>query len=464
MPDVTTRIAWFRRDLRLGDNPALLAAAAGADRVVPLFVHDPALAGPSGANRLAFLHACLDSLDADLGGRLVERAGDPAEVVPALAEEVGADEVHVAEDFGPYGAARDDAVEAALRAAGRALEREGSPYAVPPGTLHTGGGTPYKVFTPFSKAWRGHGWDGPRPAPTGVDWADGVRSDPRPATPAPTATEGLPPAGEAAAREVAAAFVEHHVAGYTEDRNRPDLDLTSRLSAHLKYGTVHPRQLLALAGRGGGAATWTNELCWRDFYADVLHHHPESARHDLDPSMAGLEWDTGPVADERFEAWTRGRTGFPIVDAGMRQLLALGWMHNRVRMITASFLVKDLHVHWHRGARWFLQHLVDGDLASNNHGWQWVAGTGTDAAPFFRIFNPTTQGQRFDPSGDYVRRWVPELREVAGKAVHEPWKLGGGDLFGAAATGYPEPIVDHAVERVEALARYERRRATTSGA
>ena len=457
MADQTTGVVWFRRDLRLADNPGLRAAADAHDRLVALFVHDPALIGPSGANRLVFLHRCLDALDADLGGLLVERHGDPVAVVAELAAEAEAEAVYVAEDFGPYGVRRDAAAEEALVDAGRTLERIGSPYAVPPDTLLTGGGTPFKVFTPFSRAWRSHGWDDPVTAPRRAVWLEGIAGGGRPPTPPPDATEELPVGGEAAAHRLADAFLADCVDGYTDDRNRPDLDLTSRLSAHLKYGTIHPRQLLARAGRTQGATTWTGELCWRDFYADVLYHRPDSARENYAKAMDGLQWDEGKRADERFLAWTEGRTGYPIVDAGMRQLLGEGWMHNRVRMITASFLVKDLHVDWTRGARWFLRHLVDGDLASNNHGWQWTAGTGTDAAPFFRIFNPTAQGQRFDPDGDYVRRWVPELRHIEGKAVHEPWKLADDDLFSDGSTGYPDPIVDHKAERAEALERYQRR-------
>ena len=453
----TTGIVWFRRDLRLADNPALRAAAEAHDRLVALFVHDPALTRPSGANRIVFLHRCLDALDADLDGLLVERHGDPATVVARLAAEVEAEAVYGAEDFGPYGVRRDGDVEAALLDDGRTLERVGSPYAVPPDTLVTNGGTPFKVFTPFSRSWQAHGWDEPVPAPRQVAWLDGLEGGGRPPTPAPEATDRRPAGGEAEAHKLADAFLADRIVGYTEGRNRPDLDLTSRLSPHLKYGTVHPRQLLARVGRTGGAATWSVELCWRDFYADVLYHRPETARKNYAAAMDGLEWDTGKRADERFEAWSQGRTGYPIVDAGMRQLLAEGWMHNRVRMITASFLVKDLHLDWTRGARWFLRHLVDGDLASNNHGWQWTAGTGTDAAPFFRVFNPTAQGQRFDPSGDYVRRYVPELRAVEGKAVHEPWKSGDDDLWVGGRGGYPAPIVDHQEERKDALARYQRR-------
>jgi deoxyribodipyrimidine photo-lyase len=454
--DPSTAVVWFRRDLRLGDNPALRAAADAHDTLVALFVHDPALTGPSGANRVAFLHATLDALAGALDGLLVERHGDPEAVVPRLAAEVEAEAVYVAEDFGPYGTRRDHQVEARLLDGGCVFGRVGSPYAVPPDTLFTTAGGPFRVFTPFSRAWRRHGWDDPVLVPGNATWLTGVAGGRRPSTPAPTAAEGLPDAGEEAAIRLADAFVADGVDGYHDDRDRPDLDRTSHLSAHLKYGAVHPRQLLARLASGSGPTTWAGELCWRDFYADVLYHRPETARTNYAGAMDGLRWDTGPRAEERFEAWTRGETGYPIVDAGMRQLLAEGWMHNRVRMITASFLVKDLHIDWRRGAGWFLDQLVDGDLASNNHGWQWTAGTGTDAAPFFRIFNPTTQGQRFDPTGDYVRRYLPELRAIEGKAVHEPWKLDA-DLFGGGAGRYPSPIVDHRVEREEALARYQSR-------
>jgi deoxyribodipyrimidine photo-lyase len=207
--------------------------------------------------------------------------------------------------------------------------------------------------------------------------------------------------------------------------------------------------MLAGLGDDDGALKLQGEIAWRDFYADVLWHQPASAREELVPAMAGLEYDEGPEADQRFQAWAAGRTGFPFVDAGMRQLLGEAWVHNRVRMVVASFLTKDLHLHWRRGARHFMQHLRDGDLASNQHGWQWVAGTGSDPAPYFRVFNPVKQGQDHDPAGDYIRRWVPELRDVQGKAVHEPWTLPGGP-----PGGYPLPVVDHAAERAESLRRY----------
>ncbi len=258
----------------------------------------------------------------------------------------------------------------------------------------------------------------------------------------------LPPAGEEAALARWRRFRDRHLRDYADERDLPALDHTSRMSPYLKLGVVHPRTLLAeLAGeRGTGASTFVDELAWREFYADVLFQHPRSAWHDLRPALAGMRYDE---PEDALRAWRTGHTGFPVIDAGMRQLLAEGWMHNRVRMITASFLTKDLHVWWPLGARHFLEHLLDGDVASNNHGWQWVAGTGTDASPYFRVFNPVTQGERFDPSGDYVRRWVPELRHLPGQQVHQPWRHDGG-----YAHGYPRRIVDHAEERREALERY----------
>ncbi len=442
----STSVLWFRRDLRLADHPALVAAA-GAGAVVPLFVLDPALLGPAGAARTAFLYRCLRALDGSMGGRLVVRAGDPVEVVPQVALEADAATVFVSADFGPYGRRRDTEVGRALKSAGRRLTGIGSPYAVDPGQIRKADGTPFRVFTPFARAWRAHGWAPPAPAPAAVPWVGGLASEPVPDEPAVTAT--LPPAGAAAALARLEAFLAGPVDDYAQRRDRPDDDATTRLSPYLKFGCVHPRQVLARLGRTEAHEKLRSELAWREFYADVLWHQPESAREALQPAMAAMEVDTGPAADERFRAWTEGRTGFPFVDAGMRQLLGEAWVHNRVRMVVASFLVKDLHIDWARGARWFLRNLVDGDTASNSHGWQWVAGTGTDPAPYFRIFNPVTQGKEHDPEGDYVRRWVPELAGVAGGAVHEPWKLPGGP-----PAGYPGRIVDHAAERAEALRRY----------
>jgi deoxyribodipyrimidine photo-lyase len=448
---VPTALLWFRRDLRLADHPALLAAcdAAGPDgTVVPAFVFDDRLYGPAGDPRRRFLLDCLAELDASTGSALVLRTGDPAGVVPALAREVDAASVHVTADAGPYGRRRDQAVERALGDV--PLVRTGSPYAVAPGRVTKRDGTPFQVFTPFARAWREHGWHSPAGRPDVVRWQTGVSSDDAPAPPDLDGVR-LPRAGEAAAREAWQRFRDERLPGYAEGRDSPGTDGTSRLSAYLKYGCIHPRTLLAdLAGdRSEAARRYTHELAWREFYADVLWHRPDSAREYLHPQLQGMGYDSGPDAEELVRAWETGRTGFPIVDAGMRQLLGEAYVHNRVRMIVASFLVKDLHQEWTRGARYFLQHLVDGDLASNNHGWQWVAGTGTDASPYYRVFNPITQGKKFDPDGTYVQRWVPELRDLDPNHVHEPWTAPGG-----IPAGYPQPIVDHAHERQVALARY----------
>ncbi len=444
-----TTILWFRRDLRLSDHPALIEAvhAAGADgEVVPIFCVDDALWQPSGDNRSAFLVGCLRALHADIGDRLVVRHGDPVAVIPKLAQECDATRVFVSADFGPYGTERDDAVEQALSAAERELVRVGSPYAVDPGEVLNGSGDPYKVFTPFSKAWSAHGWPGPSRAPS-VRWASIVPSDGLPE--APKTEAELPEAGEAAAKAAARRFWERHLDDYGEQRNDPGADATSRLSPYLKWGCIHPRQLLHKLGSNKAERTFRNELAWREFYADVLHHRPDTVRKAFNADMAGMEVD-GRGTAERFAAWCEGRTGYPIVDAGMRQLAGEGWVHNRVRMLVASFLVKDLHLDWTRGARFFMEHLVDADVASNQHGWQWVAGTGTDASPYFRVFNPILQGTKFDADGTYVRRWVPELAKVGDRYVHHPW-----DDPTGSPEGYPAPIVDHMEEKAETLRRYD---------
>jgi deoxyribodipyrimidine photo-lyase len=443
------QVLWFRRDLRLSDHPALSAAAGQGDRVAGLFVLDPALWEPSGPVRQAWLLRSLAALSGSMDGNLVIRCGAPSSVVPRFARDVGADAVHITADAGPYGRRRDQAVAEALDGEGRALVATGTPYAIGPGTLLNGSGTPYKVFTPFSRAWLDHGW--PKPAgPVTVHWRRGLDGCDPPSEP-DLGDMTLPPAGEAAAAARWHEFLNDDLAAYADQRNDPAANATSRMSVHLKFGEIHPRTMLAdLAHqrrhRGEGAAAFRAELCWREFYADVLWHQPDSARQYLRGEYAKMRY-AQPGAS--FQAWCAGQTGFPMVDAGMRQLLSEGWMHNRARMIVASFLVKDLHVEWQHGARFFMRWLRDGDLASNQHGWQWVAGSGTDAAPYFRVFNPVTQGTKFDPSGDYVRRYVPELRHLDGIAAHEPWKHPDGYVH-----GYPEPIVDHQVERQEALARY----------
>ncbi|HET7476333.1 MAG TPA: deoxyribodipyrimidine photo-lyase [Dermatophilaceae bacterium] len=451
MPDT---VLWLRRDLRLADLPALGAAneAAGAGAVLPLFVLDRRLWEGASPIRRVWLRNSLAALQARYDGALVVRAGPPEEVVPQVVREVGAASVHVTAETTPYGRRRDAAVRAALGTVD--LVATGTPYAVGPGTIVTRAGTPYQVFTPFARAWRAHGWPQPAPVPRKLRFVRRVESEDLPPVDDPQVE--LPAVGEQAAQAAWRAFVADGLDDYASARDRPDLDATSRMSVHLKFGEIHPRTMLADIARaahprGNGATAYVTELAWREFYADVLWHRPDSAWADLREELRGMDYDE---ESEALTAWQRGRTGFPFVDAGMRQLVEQGWMHNRLRMVTASFLVKDLHVWWPHGARHFQRHLVDFDLASNNHGWQWTAGTGTDAAPYFRVFNPVSQGQRFDPTGDYVRRWVPELRHLAGAAVHEPWRAGDG-----YAHGYPPPIVDHAAEREEALRRYARARA-----
>lgn len=467
-------ILWLRRDLRLGDLPALGAAHETGGPVLPVFVLDPALLASAGEVRTASLLAALRALRTSYDGALVVRSGRPDQVLPVLAAEVGATSIHLSAEPSPYGRRRDARVEAALRASGVRLVATGSPYAVTPGRILKDDGEPYRVFTPFARAWRRHGWRRPASTPA-VRWYRGPHGEPLPDA-APDVAG--PYVSEAAARERWAGFLDAALEDYATGRDLPAVGGTSQLSVHLKYGTVHPRTLLAdvaahPAAGSRGAAAFIDELCWREFYADVLWHRPDAAWADLRPTAmtyAPLPWpdEAGKpsaaqparpyaadgteeaLARARFAAWQEGRTGFPFVDAGMRQLRAEGWMHNRLRMVTASFLVKDLHVWWGHGARVFMDLLRDGDIASNSQGWQWVAGTGTDAAPYFRVFNPVSQGRRFDPDGAYVRRYVPELAHVEGAAVHEPWGVAGG-----LARGYPERVVDHAAERVEALRRYE---------
>ncbi len=422
-------VMWFRRDLRLTDNPAL-AAACESGSVLPLFVLDPSFAG-AGAPRQEMLASCVRELRRMTDGALVVRHGDPTLVVPAVAAEVDAETVYVAKDFGPYGRRRDELVATALSDAGRRLRGVGSPYAVEPGGVVKEDGSGYSVFTPFARRWRAQDWEPPVEQPGSPNWIE-ARSDAE--LPAGSGEPTLPTVNES---EVIDAWRQFQLDGldqYAARRDFPAISGTSRLSPMLKFGVIHPRQLLVdCDDRDESHRTFQSELAWRDFYADVLYRRPSSAWENLDRRFDRLHVDTDGAARARFERWCSGHTGFPIVDAGMRQLTATGWMHNRVRMIVASFLVKDLHLPWQWGARFFMTHLLDGDLASNSHGWQWAAGCGTDAAPFFRVFNPTTQQERWDPDGEYVHRWIPELDTA----------------------DYPVPLVDHRAERIEALARYE---------
>lgn len=437
-------LLWFRRDLRLRDNPALIAAAE-SDEVLACFVLDPRLEKSSGQRRLQYLGDSLRRLRDELDGRLLITRGQPHTQIPRIAKEIGASSVHMSEDFAPFGKGRDERVRAALHSV--PLVATGSPYLVSPGRVTKPDGSPYKVFTPFLRHWRKIGWREPAKSNAkSARWLDPARLRIMQCEiPDPGASLGVA-VGEAAARKQWKSFVDNGVQSYAKDRNRPDLNGTSRMSAHLKFGAIHPRTLVAdLDLHGSGGQAFLRELAFRDFYADVLHHWPASTWRNWNSDFDGIQTDTGAEAKHRFEAWKAGETGFPFVDAGMRQLRDSGFMHNRVRMIVASFLVKDLHLPWQWGAEWFLDQLVDGDMANNQHGWQWCAGCGTDAAPYFRVFNPITQGEKFDPTGDYIRRWVPELRSSDDVHLRK----------GERPDGYPAPIVDHAAERTEALRRYQ---------
>lgn len=452
-------ILWLRRDLRRNDLPALARAheAAQADggtgAVYPLYVIDPAEWDAMGEAPRAWLAATLKATRDAYGGHLSVRVGDPAEVVAGFVRDVGASSVHVSRDTTPQGTLRDQLVSQSLAAAGIAWVETGTPYAVGPGIVRNMSGEPFQVFTPFARAWRAHGWPAPAAAPAEIRLASQGSAAGWEKVAAATTRIALPAAGEDAALDRWRWFVANAVMPYKDERDFAAIDGTSRLSPYLALGVIHPRTLLAEVSdsMGPGPTQFINEVAWREFYADVLFHNPESEWEDLRPGLAALDYNQ---AGPQVEAWKQGRTGFPFVDAGMRQLLAEGWVHNRVRMIVASFLTKDLHVWWPVGARYFTEHLIDIDPASNSHGWQWVAGTGTDAAPYFRVFNPVVQGLRFDPDGDYVRRWVPELAHLPGAAAHEPWKAHDG-----YAGGYPKQIVDHSVERDVALDRYKASRA-----
>ncbi len=451
-------IWWVRRDFRLTDNPALSAAVHHGSAVLPLFVLDPALLAKAGPVRTAWLYAALHVLDADLRDRggpgLSIVLGRPTTVIPRLTREFDVDAVHISADFGPYGARRDAAVADALAERNVALTATGSSYGVAPGTLTNGSGKPFQVFTPFFRAWSEQGVHFPASTPrlADVSWLAAEHRKTVDADP-----DLVPLAGEAVALRRWHSWLAADPGGvtdYADLHDDPGADATSHLSIALRWGHLHPRTVLGdlRPRRSKGAAVLTRQLAWRDFFADVLYHRPDAVTQPIRPEFARMPTDdpaTTKRAADRLAAWQHGQTGYPLVDAGMRQLIAEGWMHNRVRMVVASFLIKDLHIGWWHGATWFMDHLRDGDIAQNQLNWQWVAGCGTDAAPYFRVFNPTTQAKKFDPAGTYIRRYVPELIGLADQHIHEPWGAPGG------AAGYPAPIVDHAAERKDALDRYD---------
>lgn len=445
------QLFWFRRDLRLQDNLALNSAinAATDKRLLLSYVCDLEKFETLSGQRQHSLIESLRSLNADMENQLVIRhargSQQIAEQLLELAEAVGAETIHATRMFDPEQVALQNTVGVFLKEHGVFLALSDSNYAVAPGSVLKGDGTPYRVYTPFYKQWLQLGWAAPSQlANLGAPFFSATESH---GLPKPTAESPFPiRAGEAYAKRTLERFKKRALLDYDEQRNRADLSGTSHLSHALAHGEIHPRTILAELGESDGEIVFAKEIAWREFYADVLWHNPESQTEYYEPRFAKMRYDSGVQADAKFEAWKQGRTGYPMVDAGMRQLLSEGWMHNRVRMIVASFLVKDLHLEWQQGAEHFERLLTDFDPASNAHGWQWTAGSGTDASPYYRVFNPITQGYKFDPNGDYVRKYIPELRTIAGEAVHEPWGLLG-------AENYPDKIVDHAIERDEALLR-----------
>jgi deoxyribodipyrimidine photo-lyase len=394
------------------------------------------------------LSASLASLNSSLGGALLVTEGDFASEIVRLAKKHEAKYVHATESFDPEGIAQQQEVSTALLAVGKKLILEGSNYAVKPGSVvKPTDGTPYRVYTPFYKAWFDIGWSQPYRLPSGVKWIQSAKKSPM----QPTKDSLFDVrAGEDYALETFERFKKRGLFDYSENRNRADLSGTSKLSHALAHGEIHPRTLLADLRDTPGHNVFRKEIAWREFYADVLLRNPHTVTDYYVPRFAKMRYDQGKEADRKLELWKSGRTGFPMVDAGMRQLALEGWMHNRVRMIVASFLVKDLHLEWQIGADWFEKSLSDFDPASNSHGWQWTAGCGTDASPYYRVFNPILQGYKFDPQGNYVRKYIPELAHLPGPEVHEPWLLVDG-----LVNGYPEPMLDHSTERDESLRRLD---------
>ena len=456
---MSTAVVLFTRDLRVHDQPALAAACRRADRVVPLFVlHDRILTSRYATpNRLAHLLEALHDLQTNLqqrGSTLVVRQGVLTDIVRHLCVEVGADELHLTSDVSGFAHRREDALRAVADHLGVALHLHPGVTVVPPGELTPTGGDHFKVFTPYWRRWVEHPQREPVTAPDRIPMPDGVEAGSIPdlhdlidGEVAPNRGQG----GENAARHAADAWFAEGIDAYEHDRDRMDVDGSSRLSAHLHFGTLSPSELAARVDRRRrGHDAFLRQLCWRDFNHQLLASRPDLISQDL--RSQGDQWRGADDDRQAVEAWMAGRTGFPIIDAAMRQLVQEGYVHNRARMLVASFLTKHLRIDWRVGAWHFMDHLEDGDLANNFAGWQWAAGTGTDSRPN-RLFNPVTQARRYDPDGAYVRRYVPELRDLDDATVHAPWEAEGTLL----AVDYPAPIVDHAEARDRFLRERGRR-------
>ena len=469
-----TTLVWFRQDLRLADNPALCAALAAGEPVVPLYIHAPGEEGdwPPGAAARWWLHQSLTQLHrslAALGSGLCVRASESSlGTLESLIGECGATAVVWNRRYEPSIRARDERIKQALRARGIDVGSYAGSLLHEPWTVETRGGGPFRVFTPFWRHCKSLGDPAaPLPPPRALrapvigpssQTIESLGLVPKLDWPSGPASVWIP--GERGAESQLESFVGAPLEDYATRRDAPGESGTSRLSPHLHFGEIGPRQIWHAVrhiwqGRGRHSSwrdsQFLTELGWREFAYHLLHHFPHTPEQPLRPNFARFPWRSSPMA---LRAWQRGATGFPIVDAGMRELWRTGWMHNRVRMIAASFLVKDLLLPWQEGARWFWNTLVDADLASNTLGWQWVAGCGADAAPFFRVFNPVTQGERFDPAGVYVRRWVPEIARLPDRWLHQPWKAPAAECCAAGVTlgvTYPAPLIDHEAARRMAL-------------
>ncbi len=459
-------IHWFRRDLRVSDNTALQAAASRAERIVPVLILEDALrTGPDvGPARLEFLLRSAESLRKNLlhlGYKLVVRRGRSEEILPQLARETGAEVVFCNQRYEPYTKLRDDRIRVALKSIGVGFEVFKDAVLWHEREILTQAGNPFTVFTPYSKAWKAR----PQPPPiraltaTKLSFPE-IKSDPMPLDSAEfghPCDQELPEAGERAAHQILKNFLANHVLEYAKKRDFPFEQATSQLSPHLRCGNIGIRTVLAALGKSREGADaegrrncdiFLNELIWREFYLQVLSNFPHVTKGCFRPEYDALQWSGNRA---HFQAWCEGRTGYPIVDAAMRCLNRTGRMHNRLRMIVAMFLTKDLLINWQWGERYFMEKLVDGDMAANNGGWQWSAGTGTDAAPYFRIFNPVSQAMKFDPDGKFVRLWVPELAGLPAEMIHAPWT----NPLTAGAAKYPARVVIHEEQRAKCLAMFK---------
>jgi deoxyribodipyrimidine photo-lyase len=463
-------LVWFRRDLRSFDHAALHYALAGSRQVFCAFVFDTAILDglPADDRRVQFIHASLAELDAALrrlGGGLLIGHGRAEEEIPRIASELGVEAVFANRDYEPAAIARDALVARRLQQDGRNLVTTKDQVIFEADEVLTLAGGPFSVFTPYKNAWlRRLAAQADALAPYDVAPYAAALAAPSPGCHALPGLAGIgftiparpiEPAGMTGAAALLDAFTAR-MGDYGHARDFPAMDATSRLSVHLRFGTTSIRQLArtahALAAQGSqGAAVWLSELIWRDFYAMILARHPRVVSQSFKPAFDAIEWEQGAQAEAAFAAWCEGRSGYPLVDAAMAQLNQTGFMHNRLRMVTASFLVKDLGIDWRRGERYFALKLNDYELASNNGGWQWAASTGCDAQPWFRIFNPVTQSRKFDPDGDFIRQYLPQLAQLDGRAVHAPWLAGHDSL---AVPGYHLPIVDHDAARKRTLARF----------